>query len=109
MLSSASNHSAHAYGHLGGEPLFSSWSEQLAALALHHAVPTIYQYRDFAVAGGLLSYGADVREVYRLAGNYTCLYHKSNPYVLMVQSTKDGPCFDTPGAVNEPSNRRILA
>jgi len=27
----------------------------------------------------------------------------------MMQSTKDGPCFDTPGAVNEPSNRRILA
>jgi putative tryptophan/tyrosine transport system substrate-binding protein len=56
---------------IGGEPLFSSWSEHLAALALHHAVPTIYQYRDFAVAGGLLSYGADVREVCRLAGNYT--------------------------------------
>jgi len=39
----------------------------------------------------------------------TCPYHKLNPYVLMVQSTKDGPCFDTPCAVNEPSNRRILA
>ena len=43
---------------IGSDPLFSSWSEQLAALALHHAVPTIYQNRDFAVAGGLLSYGA---------------------------------------------------
>ena len=42
---------------IGGDPLFSSWSEQLAALALRHAVPTIFQYRDFAVAGGLLSYG----------------------------------------------------
>jgi putative ABC transport system substrate-binding protein len=56
---------------IGGDPLFSSWSDQLAALALHHAVPTIYQTRDFAVAGGLLSYGADFREAYRLAGNYT--------------------------------------
>jgi ABC-type uncharacterized transport system substrate-binding protein len=55
---------------IGSDPLFSSWSEQLAALALHHAVPTIYQNRDFAVAGGLLSYGADFREAYRLAGNY---------------------------------------
>jgi putative tryptophan/tyrosine transport system substrate-binding protein len=56
---------------IGGDPLFSSWSEQLAALALRHAVPTIYQSRDFAEAGGLLSYGTDFREAYRLAGNYT--------------------------------------
>jgi putative ABC transport system substrate-binding protein len=52
-------------------PLFSSRSKQLAALALHHAVPTIYQDRDFVAAGGLLSYGTDFRETYRLAGNYT--------------------------------------
>jgi hypothetical protein len=38
-----------------------------------------------------------------------CPYRKSNPHVLMMQSTKDGPRFDTPGALNEPSNRRILA
>jgi ABC-type uncharacterized transport system substrate-binding protein len=56
---------------IGGDPLFSSWSEQLAALALRHAVPTVYQSRDFAEAGGLLSYGTDFREAYRLAGNYT--------------------------------------
>ena len=56
---------------IGGDPLFSSWSDQLAALALRHEVPTIFQYRDFAVAGGLLSYGTDFREAYRLAGNYT--------------------------------------
>jgi putative tryptophan/tyrosine transport system substrate-binding protein len=56
---------------IGAGDLFSSRSEQLAALALRHAVPTIYQSRDFAVAGGLLSYGTDFRETYRLAGNYT--------------------------------------
>jgi putative ABC transport system substrate-binding protein len=56
---------------IGADPLFGSRSEQLAALALRHAVPTIYQTRDFAVAGGLLSYGTDFRETYRLAGNYT--------------------------------------
>ena len=39
-------------------------------MALRHAVPAIYQTRDFAVAGGLLSYGTDFRETYRLAGNY---------------------------------------
>jgi len=56
---------------IGADNLFVSRSEQLAALALRHAVPTIYQSRDFAVAGGLLGYGTDFRETYRLAGNYT--------------------------------------
>jgi putative tryptophan/tyrosine transport system substrate-binding protein len=51
---------------IGGDPFFTSQSEQLAALALRHAVPTIYQNRDFAVAGGLLSYGADFRDAFRL-------------------------------------------
>ena len=56
---------------IGADSLFSSRSEQLAALTLRHAVPTIYQDRDFAVAGGLLSYGTDFRETYHLAGIYT--------------------------------------
>jgi putative tryptophan/tyrosine transport system substrate-binding protein len=56
---------------IGGDPLFASRSEQLAALALRYAVPTIYQNRAFAVAGGLLSYGADSTDGYRLAGIYT--------------------------------------
>jgi putative tryptophan/tyrosine transport system substrate-binding protein len=56
---------------IGADPLFSSRSDQLVALALRNAVPTIYQNRDFALAGGLVSYGADFRETYRLAGNYT--------------------------------------
>ena len=56
---------------IGGDPFFTSRSEQLAALAVRHAVPAIYQDREFAVAGGLLSYGADVTDAYRLAGNYT--------------------------------------
>jgi putative tryptophan/tyrosine transport system substrate-binding protein len=56
---------------IGGDTLFIDRSEQLAALALRHAVPTIYQSRRFAVAGGLLSYGTDFTETYRLAGIYT--------------------------------------
>ena len=56
---------------IGADALFSSRSEQLAALALRYAVPTIYQTRDFTVAGGLLSYGTDFTETYRLAGIYT--------------------------------------
>ena len=44
---------------------------QLAALAVRHALPTIFQYREFAAAGGLLSYGSDITDSYRLAGIYT--------------------------------------
>jgi putative ABC transport system substrate-binding protein len=53
------------------DPFFNSRSEQLAALAVRHAVPAIFQYREFTVAGGLLSYGSDPSDSYRLAGNYT--------------------------------------
>jgi putative ABC transport system substrate-binding protein len=53
---------------IGPDPFFTSQREQLAALALRHAVPTIYQTRGFAAAGGLMSYGADTADAYRLAG-----------------------------------------
>src|SRR5262249_20430715 len=56
---------------IGSDPFFTSRSELLAALALRHAVPAAYQYREFAAAGGLLSYGATVTDTYRLAGVYT--------------------------------------
>jgi putative ABC transport system substrate-binding protein len=56
---------------IGGDALFNSRVEQLAALAIQHAVPTVYQWREFAAAGGLLSYGSDVTDAYRLAGVYT--------------------------------------
>jgi putative ABC transport system substrate-binding protein len=56
---------------IGSDPFFTSRSEQLAALTVRHAVPAIYAWREFAVAGGLLSYGAEITEAYRLAGNYT--------------------------------------
>ena len=56
---------------IGGGPFLISRSGQLAALAARHAVPAIFQYRDFAVAGGLLSYGSDITDLYRLTGVYT--------------------------------------
>jgi putative ABC transport system substrate-binding protein len=56
---------------IGSEALFTGRSEQLAALALHHAMPAIYFFREFAAAGGLLSYGASITETHRLAGVYT--------------------------------------
>jgi putative ABC transport system substrate-binding protein len=56
---------------IGTDAFFNSRTKQLAALALRHAMPTIYQYREFAVAGGLMSYGASGTDTYRQAGIYT--------------------------------------
>jgi putative ABC transport system substrate-binding protein len=53
------------------DPLFVSHAAQLGALALRHNVPAIYQLREFAAAGGLMSYGGYTRDVYRLGGVYT--------------------------------------
>ena len=53
------------------DTLFSSKSVELAALAFRHAVPTISPYREFVAAGGLMSYGGSVTELYRLIGVYT--------------------------------------
>ena len=55
---------------IGGDPFFNSRREQLGALSVRHAVPTIYQGRTFAAAGGLASYGADLADSYRQAGVY---------------------------------------
>jgi ABC-type uncharacterized transport system substrate-binding protein len=53
---------------IGTDSLFNSWSERLAALTVRHALPTIYQTREFAAAGGLMSYGGLLAESYRLVG-----------------------------------------
>ncbi|MFZ0152107.1 MAG: ABC transporter substrate-binding protein, partial [Xanthobacteraceae bacterium] len=51
--------------------VFLNHSEQLAELALRRRLPAIYEYRRFAAAGGLASYGGDITEAYRLAGVYS--------------------------------------
>jgi putative tryptophan/tyrosine transport system substrate-binding protein len=56
---------------IGGGSFFASQRTQLAALTVRHAVPAIFEHRDFAAAGGLMSYGSDIGEAYRLAGIYT--------------------------------------
>ena len=53
------------------DTFFSSRSERLAALALRHAMPTVSPYRDFVTAGGLMSYGGNITDQYRLVGVYT--------------------------------------
>jgi putative ABC transport system substrate-binding protein len=55
---------------IGPDSFFTGRNEQLAALSVRHAVPAIYQGRSFAVAGGLLSYGGETADAYRLAGIY---------------------------------------
>jgi putative ABC transport system substrate-binding protein len=56
---------------IGADAFFTSRQEQLAALALRHAVPAVYEYREFVAAGGLASYGGSLPDSYRLAGVYS--------------------------------------
>ena len=56
---------------IGPDPYFNTRIEQLATLALRHAIPTSYQYREFAAAGGLMSYGANTTDLHRQVGVYT--------------------------------------
>jgi putative ABC transport system substrate-binding protein len=56
---------------IGNDTFFFSRSEQLAALALRHAVPAIFPDHVFAAAGGLMSYGGSTLNIYRIAGTYT--------------------------------------
>jgi putative tryptophan/tyrosine transport system substrate-binding protein len=53
------------------DPLFSSHVKQLAALSIRYAVPATYQFREFAIAGGLFSYGTSFTRSFRTVGNYT--------------------------------------
>jgi putative ABC transport system substrate-binding protein len=55
---------------VAGEPFLISRREQLAALAARHAVPAVYEYRELVVAGGLLSYGPSLPDMYRQAAGY---------------------------------------
>ena len=75
---------------IGSDPFFNSRSEKLAALALRHALPTIYQYRAFAATGGLISYGGSSTEPFRQAGVYAgrILKGEKPADLPVVQSTK---------------------
>jgi len=71
---------------IGGDAFFTSNSKQLAALAVRYKVPAVYQWREFAAAGGLVSYGSNVTETHRLVGLYTGRILKSDkPADLPVQ------------------------
>jgi putative tryptophan/tyrosine transport system substrate-binding protein len=75
---------------IGAGGVFLRGLNELTALTIRHAVPAIYLYRDFPAAGGLMSYGSDVLDSYRLAGVYTGrVLRGENPAELpVVQATK---------------------
>jgi putative ABC transport system substrate-binding protein len=55
---------------VSADPFFTSHRDQIVALTARHAIPAIYQWRDFTEIGGLVSYGADRADIYRQTGIY---------------------------------------
>jgi putative tryptophan/tyrosine transport system substrate-binding protein len=68
------------------DAFFTSWSPQLGELTLRHAVPASYEYREFAAAGGLMSYGSNLAEATRQVGVYSGrILEGENPADLPIQ------------------------
>jgi len=71
---------------IGTDAFFTNRTERLAALALRYHIPTIYQWREFVAAGGLMSYGGSFADSYHVAGVYTARILKGEkPADLPVQ------------------------
>jgi putative ABC transport system substrate-binding protein len=72
------------------DPFFRARRAQLALLAAHHRTPATYAFRDYAEAGGLMSYGASLNDAFRQAGEYSGrILHGAKPTELpVVQSSK---------------------
>jgi putative ABC transport system substrate-binding protein len=55
---------------IGSDPGLYAWRDQIVALAARHAIPAVYEIREYVDAGGLMSYGTNVKDAYRLAAIY---------------------------------------
>jgi hypothetical protein len=66
---------------IAGSPFFTRQRDQLVALAAHHAVPTVYEWREFATAGRLISYGPSKRR--RGDRIETCLLQCMSPLLML--------------------------
>jgi putative tryptophan/tyrosine transport system substrate-binding protein len=75
---------------VAGSPFFDTRRDKLVALTARNAVPTMFQFREFVEAGGLMSYGADISEAYRQVGVYTgrVLKGASPGDLPIIQATK---------------------
>src|SRR5262249_19124875 len=71
---------------IASSPFFTRQRDQLISLAARLAVPTVYEWRDFATAGGLISYGPGLTDGYRQVGLYTArILNGDRPSDLPVQ------------------------
>jgi ABC transporter substrate binding protein len=93
---------------VGGDPFFYRWREQMVMQAARHALPTCYGQREFATAGGLMSYGADLTEAYHQVGIYAARILKgAKPADLPVEQASKYELFiNLPPRVHIAARRR---
>ena len=84
---------------VGPEPFFNSRRDRIVALAARRVIPTIYSWREYPLSGGLISYGANLYEQYRVAGSYV-------GRILKGIGRPAGPTANEAGACSQPQGRQ---